>query len=359
MRELTLFETVVAASVERIPITDVRYAEAVDGREVVVSNVIARNVFTDFDHKLSRHLASVRGGGFPGVTVTRRMREADDETAPWSEGRTTHYLTGPHALRAIALRAMRDSDIAVLSFASADSELEIVGTALPERRIERTEIEAFGAAIEFCRNVGDFAFLDFSGDFDLLMVQPQGTDLAPITIDLYRGMATVPSALGRSGDGFTGALYELSRNGQKNPTARAYYAAARHAMAEAKQQAVMAFRAAAEDRILAFDKALAGRAIAGHRLDAALKLVARLRTGLGDALNGLSEDARITALDWAEAVERAYGAEGEGETHARSDAHADTHPETQTAGPATDAARRGRAARASLFEWRAAAAVAG
>ncbi|MEL6208592.1 MAG: hypothetical protein AAFR44_00110, partial [Pseudomonadota bacterium] len=60
MRDLTLFETVVQPSVERIPLLDLRYREDIDGRRCVISNIVERNVFTDFDIKLSRHLASVR-----------------------------------------------------------------------------------------------------------------------------------------------------------------------------------------------------------------------------------------------------------------------------------------------------------
>ncbi|MEM8625784.1 MAG: hypothetical protein AAGG47_20030, partial [Pseudomonadota bacterium] len=36
---------------------------------------------------------------------------------------------------------------------------------------------------------------------------------------------------------------------------------------------------------------------------AVLSLVARLRAGLGENLAGVSEDARIIALDWADNVE--------------------------------------------------------
>jgi hypothetical protein len=76
----------------------------------------------------------------------------------------------------------------------------------------------------------------------------------------------------------------------------------RHAMVEIKEDAVMQFRAAAEMRILKFDQALAGRPLAGHLLDSAEALIARLKAGLGDSLTGLSEDAKITALDWSAAI---------------------------------------------------------
>ncbi len=79
-------------------------------------------------------------------------------------------------------------------------------------------------------------------------------------------------------------------------------ARARHALVASKEAAVLAFRAAAEDRILAFDRALAGRPLDGHRLEAAIALIERLKAGLGGSLSGLSEDAQITALDWSAAI---------------------------------------------------------
>lgn len=344
MRDLTLFEMIVQPSVERISLTDLQFREVVDGRPIVVSNIIQRNVFTDFDIKLSRHLAAVRGGGFPSVTVTQRMRE-DDPTAPWSEGRSQHFLTVPHALRAIARRATRDAEKAKLSFVDVDGPMEVAEPNGPTREIERTEIKTLGTALDFCRGVGAFEFLDVSGDFDILLVTPLGTGLDPITIDLYRGAVSVPSAHSREQAGFQGALYELRRNTHTNAAARAYFASARHAMTAAKEEAVLAFRAAAEDKIHDFDRALAGRSLLGHRLDAVMSLVARLRTGLGDTLEGISEDARITALDWAEAVEKGGdAAQAQAQEYAsRRRAHAER-------------ARRGEdpdpVSRGELFAWR-------
>ncbi len=54
---------------------------------------------------------------------------------------------------------------------------------------------------------------------------------------------------------------------------------------------------------MAFDRALAGRPLDGHRSDSALSLIARLRAGLGDELRGLGEAARITAMEWSLAVD--------------------------------------------------------
>ncbi|MEM9781914.1 MAG: hypothetical protein AAF899_05515 [Pseudomonadota bacterium] len=341
MRDLTLFETIVQPSVERIPLMDVRFKVTIDGRPCVISNVIERNVFTDFDIKLSRHMAAVRGGGFPSISVSQRMR-LDDPMAPWSGSRQQHFLTVPHALRAVARRALDEREKSTLYFADVTGPIERAEEDLPTRDIEKTEIKTFGTALEFCRTLGAFEFLDLSGDFDMLIVQPAGTEMQPITVDLFRGMVAVPGTVSGKSEGFVGALYELRRNTQSNEVARSYYATARHAMTSAKQDAVLDFRAAAETKIHAFDRALAGRPIAGHRLDAAMSLVARLRTGLGETLHGISEDARITALDWADAVERG------------GDAFDDAAGDAGHAGSGDTANSRRRP---DLFEWRAATAA--
>ncbi|MEL6479330.1 MAG: hypothetical protein AAFR17_18535, partial [Pseudomonadota bacterium] len=72
--------------------------------------------------------------------------------------------------------------------------------------------------------------------------------------------------------------------------------------------AIWDFRAAAEERIFGFDKALAGQPLSDYRLTAAETLVTRLRAGLGDNLLGLSEQAQITALGWARLIRRSKDA---------------------------------------------------
>jgi len=90
--------------------------------------------------------------------------------------------------------------------------------------------------------------------------------------------------------------------------ARTYLATLRHMLIAQKEQAVLDFRAAAEQRILQFDRALQGRPLDGFRMDAVVSLVSRLKAGLGTSLIGLSEDARITAFEWAATIERDSGA---------------------------------------------------
>lgn len=301
MRDLTIFETIVQPSVEKIALVDVQYPDVSDGRACIVSHVIHRNVFTGFDQKLSRHLAAIRGSGFPAISATIRIREPH-ATAPWKEGRALHFASVPHALRGIANRALAERETVDLFLASVETTSELGAPDGTTRTVTRDDVKALGAALEFCRAFGAYEFLQVSGDFDLLLVQPASSDLNPVSMDLYRGVISLPSAYGRSNDGFEGALFDFRRHASEHRAVRNYLANARHAVAAAKEDAVLTFRAAAEDRILSFDRALCGRVLEGHRLDAVMSLVARLRAGLGDDLAGISEDARITALDWAEAV---------------------------------------------------------
>ena len=63
-------------------------------------------------------------------------------------------------------------------------------------------------------------------------------------------------------------------------------------------------RSAAEQRIHEFDRALAGRHLAGHWLKGASALIARLRAGLGDGFAGIAEDARGKTLDWCAEIRK-------------------------------------------------------
>ncbi|MEM8595604.1 MAG: hypothetical protein AAGF76_03960, partial [Pseudomonadota bacterium] len=220
---------------------DLRYDDVIDDHPCVVSHIVQRNVFTEFDRKLSRHLSAVRHGGFPGVTVTIRAREKK-VGAVWTEGRDQHFLTVPHALRGIGKRALGEKEEASLAFASVESNgVEAIEPDTPSRRIDKDELAAFGQGLEFCRSLGAFEFLEVSGDFDLLTVRPAIAEMAVISIDLFRGAVTIPAVQG-GGGGFEGALYELQRTVEKNAAARAYFARARHEMTIAREEAVLALR---------------------------------------------------------------------------------------------------------------------
>jgi hypothetical protein len=175
--------------------------------------------------------------------------------------------------------------------------------------MRKGDVSALTAALEFCAALGEAEFLELSGDYDLLVVQPASTDHKPVTIDIFRGSLTVHAVYGDGKDVFEGPLFDQRRLMLENPVVRSYLAATRHALAAAKEDAVLTFRAAAESRILNFDRALAGKPLDDYRLDAVISLVARLKAGLGENLSGLSEDAQITALDWSASIERATDGE--------------------------------------------------
>lgn len=297
------FKSVIEPSLERLPLLEVLHVERYEGRDFVVSHIIRRNIFTEFDAKLSRHLGALRGAGFPSISVSVRLRERN-EAEGWRQARALSFPSVPHALASIGRRALGKGKAATmrLHYQGFHDTAER-GQGL--RRIIRPEdLEVLEAALSATRHLGESAFLDITGDFDLVMVKPANEDLAPVMFDLYNRRVTIPGTETGSRDSIDTALFDFDRFVAENPAARSYLANARHGLVAAKELSVHQFRAAAEDRIIAVDKTLSGRALEFHRLDAVVGLVARLKAGLGDDLRGLSEDARITAFDWAMAIER-------------------------------------------------------
>ena len=61
----SVFKSVIEPTLERIVVLETLHFESHRGREFAVSQTLRRNVFTEFDRKLSRHLAAIRGHGFP------------------------------------------------------------------------------------------------------------------------------------------------------------------------------------------------------------------------------------------------------------------------------------------------------
>ncbi len=119
---------------------------------------------------------------------------------------------------------------------------------------------------------------------------------------LQNGSVSMPCTNGSAITPFECPIHGFATHAAGNVLAQGYMARARHALVATKEAAVLEFRAAAENRILSFDRALAGRPLDGHRLEAAVALVERLKAGLSGSLIGLSEDAQITALDWSAAI---------------------------------------------------------
>jgi hypothetical protein len=302
MSVTNIFKTFVEPSLERIPVLEVSHIERHQGREYVISQKIQRNVFTEFDRKLSRHLAATRGTGFPAFTVSVQVNERGSG-APARFLAPAHHESVPHALKGIADRAFAHCD-------SDKGEIELTvhhddrggsanGGGVGITRLLRTDdIDALDSALKICRHLGEAEFLNISGDFDIVIAGPPG-DQNPVIMHLQNGSLSMPCATGSTITPFECPIHGFSSHAANNISAQGYLARARHALVATKEAAVVEFRAAAEDRILSFDKALGQRGMDGHRMDAAIALVERLKTGLGSSLSGLSEDAQVTALDWS------------------------------------------------------------
>jgi hypothetical protein len=295
-----VFKSFVEPGLERIPVLEVSHVERHQKREYIITQTIQRNVFTDFDRKLSRHLSATRGTGFPAFTVSVLVNERGSG-APARALAPAHHVSVPHALKGIAERAFAHAGRADLTVYHNDPTAGDRETGVPSS-VSADDIEALNSALAICRYLGAAEFLDISGDFDIVIVGPPG-DLGPIVMHLQNGSVSVPCTNGQTVTPFECPIHGFAGHVAGNVLAQGYLARARQALVAAKEAAVMEFRAAAESRILSYDKVLAnrtaGRLLDGYRLDATTSLVERLKAGLGSGLNGLSEDARITALDWS------------------------------------------------------------
>ena len=278
---------------------EVSHVERLQGCDYIITQTIQRNVFTDFDRKLSRHLAATRGAGFPAFTVAVQVNERG-RGGPPRFLTPVHHASVPHALKGIADRAFAHSgrvDLTVHNNNPGSGD-RVAGV---RREVSTDDIEALDAALDICRHLGEAEFLDISGDFDIVIAGPPG-ELKPIIMHLQNGSISMPCTSGSAITPFECPIHGFAGHAAGNVLAQGYMARARHALVATKEAAVLEFRAAAENRILAFDRALAGRPLNGHRLDAAIALIERLKAGLGGSLSGLSEDAQITALDWSAAI---------------------------------------------------------
>ncbi len=294
-----VFKTFIEPNLERIPVLEVSHVERLQGCDYIIAQTIQRNVFTDFDRKLSRHLAATRGDGFPAFTVAVQVNERGSGGPPRFLT-PVHHASVPHALKGIADRAFAHCGRVELMVQNNNPGAgdRVAGV---RRELSTDDIEALDAALDICRHLGEAEFLDISGDFDIVIAGPPG-ELQPIVMHLQNGSISMPCTNGTAITPFECPIHGFAGHAAGNVLAQGYLARARHALVATKEAAVLEFRAAAEDRILAFDRALAGRPLDGHRLDAAIARIERLKAGLGGSLSGLSEDAQITALDWSAAI---------------------------------------------------------
>ncbi len=295
-----VFKTFIEPSLERIPVLEVSHVERHHGLGYIITQTIQRNVFTEFDRKLSRHLSATRSSGFPAFTVLVVVNERGGGAPPRALA-PAHHVSVPHALKGIAERAFAHAGRADLTVyhndpSASDREAGVL------RSLKADDIEALNSALAVCRYLGAAEFMNISGDFDIVIAGPPG-DLKPIVMHLKNGSISMPCTNGEAIVPFECPIHGFAGHVAGNALAQGYLARARHALVATKEAAVMEFRAAAEFRIINYDRVLAkrpaGRALEGYHLDVTVALVERLKAGLGNDLSGLAEDAQVTALDWS------------------------------------------------------------
>ena len=294
MHKDELFQTVIEPSAQRLGLFGISRPATIEGRECIVTYKVAKVVYTDFDGKLSRYISATNGQGLPGAVVETRIRYTSGGNQ-WSPTAPLFLSSVPEALASAARLALGTG-------ASARVRISpwIEGMTAPGREREITDhvADVLERALEVCRLIGPVDFLELSGNYDRVLVRPLGSELEMVSIDLHQGTITVPAIGGGDGQSWTGPVYSFEKAASEVPSVGAYLGRAHHAVAMVKEDAILAFRDAAEERILAFDAALGRRPLVGHRLEAATSLVNRLQAGLGTSLLGLSETAQMTALEW-------------------------------------------------------------
>lgn len=298
MDQLKFFETVIEPSTERLALFGVAHDVSFDGRHFVVTHKISKNVFTDFDAKLSRYLAAVTQVGLPAATVETRIRDVESKRS-WTPYPARHVASVPDAIAtaaSLALGSERSINVRVGAWMS-----EEMG---PDQRvtITRETISMMSQALSICDKIGSVDFLEISGDFSRILARPLGSKLDMMILDLDRGTMSIPTVSEMGGSAWQGPIFGFDKAMAQAPVISSFLARARHSVSMAKEEAIHAFREASEDRIMKFNDALAGRQLSGYRLQSATSLVSRLQAGLGDTLLGLSEAAQMTALDWASEV---------------------------------------------------------
>jgi hypothetical protein len=298
-----VFEKLIQPGLDCIPVLEVIHSEWRDGVKYRIVQTVSRNVFNEFDQKLSRHLAATKGSGFPSSRATVQIVDLATKGQPHFLPPTFHE-SAPHALKGIAERAFSRVGPIELVLQRGDCN---PGQMLPvyhRRKIDGAYVAMFDLALAICNHLGESAFLDISGEFDVVTVTPPaGVD--PVVLKLMDGRVRVPSLHGPTKAPFEWPIPDFTEHASKNVSAQAYIASVRHAVVTAKEAAILEFRTAAEQRIHEFDRALAGRQLNGHWLKGASTLIARLNAGLGERLAGISEDARGKALDWCAEIRSA------------------------------------------------------
>ncbi len=297
-----VFEKMIKPDLDCIPVLEVMHSEWHNGVKFRITQTVNRNVFNEFDHKLSHHLAATTGTGFPSCKVTVQIVDLHANVEP-QYLEPTYHDSAPHALKQVAELALARVGPVELVLQRGDCN---PGQMLPvyhRRKIDSAYIAQFECALGICNHLGATAFLDLSGEFDVVKITPPG-GLDPVILNLREGTVQVPSLQKSTKAPFEWPISSFTEHASRNLSAQSYLASVRHAVVTAKETAILAFRSAAEQGIHEFDSALAGRQLDGHWRKGATGLIARLRAGLGNTLAGISEGARGKALDWCAEIQR-------------------------------------------------------
>lgn len=304
MDENEFFDSIIDPSTERLGLFGMAHDITFDGSNFVVLHKVSKNVLTEFDKRLSCYLSAVHGRGLPGAAVETRIRDIESGRS-WNPYPIRHVNSVPEALALAAKLALGPESqmrVRLGAWMSEDTPLE------QERLITTDTVSALEKALSICGLITTPDFLEISGDYDRVLVRPAGSTMDVVVMDLARGTIAVPTTSELSGTAYQGPLYGFDAALRQNAAVANYMSKARHAVALAKEEAILRFREMSEDRIHEFDAAIGGRPLSGFRMTGASTLVARLQAGLGSSLLGLSEAAQITALDWASSVQDAENA---------------------------------------------------
>ena len=297
-----VFEKLIEPSLDCIPVLEVIHSEWNNGVKLRITQIVNRNVFNEFDYKLSHHLVATTGSGFPSYSVMVQIVNLQTSCEP-QYLEPTYHDSAPHALKQVAEFALARVGPVELVLQRGDC---IPGQMLPvyhRRKIDSAYFALFERALGICNHLGATAFLGLSGEFDVMKITPPG-GLDPVVLNLREGTVQVPSLHRSTKVPFEWPIPSFAEYASNNISAQSYLASVRHAIVIEKETAILAFRSAAEQRIHDFDGALAGRRLTGHWLEGATGLIARLRAGLGNTLAGISEGARGKALDWCAEIQR-------------------------------------------------------
>ncbi len=298
-----VFEKLIEPRIKFIPVLDVVHCEVHSGVTFSIMQSVHRNVYNEFDQKLSNHLAATTGSGFPSYKVTVQIVDSMSKNPPQFLAAAYHESM-PHALKAIAERAVAWSGPIELTIQRGDCKPEQRLPVYSGRGVDSEYIKTFEGALGICNHLGATAFMDLSGEFDVLTITPPGGH-DPVVLRLQDGTVEFPRMQEPTEAPFEWPISAIAERISNSVSAQRYAASVRQAIVVEKEAAILAFRSAAEQQIHEFDSALAGRPLERHWRKGASALIAVLRAGLGDTLSGISAGARGKALDWCAEIRAA------------------------------------------------------